>query len=191
MKVKATALIISAALGLSAFTASAESLTIDPTHTWPRFEVNHLGFSTQIGRFNKTDGKIVIDAAAKTGSIDIKIDSASIDMGMEKWDAHMKGADFFNVEKFPAIYFKSSRLKFDGDKLVGAEGEFTMLGVTKPITLNVSGYRCGNHPMNKKAMCGADVTTTIKRTDFGMSYGVPAVGDEVKITIPVEAFKDA
>ncbi len=188
MKSKIALLSIIAAMALP---AAAESLSIDPTHTWPRFEVNHLGFSTQIGRFNKTDGKIVLDAAAKTGTIDIKIDSASIDMGMEKWDKHMMGPDFFNVEKFPAMYFKSSKLKFDGDKLVGAEGEFTMLGVTKPVTLSVNGYRCGNHPMTKKAMCGADVTTTIKRTDFGMGYGVPAVADEVKITIPIEAFKDA
>jgi polyisoprenoid-binding protein YceI len=174
-----------------ALPAAAESLTIDATHTWPRFEVNHLGFSTQIGRFNKTDGKIVIDAAAKTGSIDIKIDTASIDMGMEKWDKHMMSPDFFNVEKFPVIYFKSSKLKFDGDKLVGADGDLTMLGVTKPVSLNISGYRCGNHPMTKKAMCGADVTTSIKRSDFGMGYALPAVGDDIKITIPVEAYKDA
>jgi polyisoprenoid-binding protein YceI len=188
MKSKITLLALIAAIALP---VAAENLTIDPTHTWPRFEVNHLGFSTQIGRFNKTDGKISIDAAAKSGSIDIKIDTASIDMGLEKWNTHMKSPDFFNVEKFPTMYFKSSKLKFDGDKLVGADGELTMLGVTKPVSLNVSGYRCGNHPMNKKAMCGADVTTTIKRTDFGMGYGVPAVGDEIKITIPVEAFKDA
>jgi polyisoprenoid-binding protein YceI len=188
MKSKIAILSIIAAIALP---AAAESLSIDPTHTWPRFEVNHLGFSTQIGRFNKTDGKIVIDAAAKTGSIDIKVDTTSIDMGLEKWDKHMMSADFFNVEKFPAIYFKSSKLKFDGDKLIGADGELTMLGVTKPVTLNVSGYRCGNHPMTKKAMCGADVTTNIKRSDFGMGYALPAVADDVKITIPVEAFKDA
>ncbi len=188
MKAKITLLALVAALALP---AAAESLSIDPTHTWPSFEVNHLGFTTQRGRFNKTDGKIVIDAAAKTGSIDIKIDTASIDMGLEKWNTHMKSPDFFNVEKFPAMYFKSSKLKFDGDKLVGADGELTLLGVTKPVSLNVAGYRCGNHPMNKKAMCGADITTSIKRTDFGMGYGVPAVGDEIKITIPVEAFKDA
>lgn len=174
-----------------ALPAAAESLSIDSTHTWPRFEVSHLGFSTQIGRFNKTDGKIVLDAATKTGSIDIKIDTSSIDMGLEKWDKHMMSPDFFNVEKFPTMYFKSSKLKFDGDKLVGADGELTLLGVTKPVSLNITGYRCGNHPMTKKAMCGADVTTSIKRSDFGMGYGLPAVGDDIKITIPVEAFKDA
>jgi polyisoprenoid-binding protein YceI len=188
MKSKIALLSIVAAMALP---AAAESLSIDPTHTWPRFEVNHLGFSTQLGRFDKTDGKIVIDAAAKTGSIDIKVDTASINMGLDKWNTHMKGPDFFNVEKFPAMYFKSSKLKFDGDKLIGADGELTMLGVTKPVTLNVSGYRCGSHPMTKKAMCGADVTTSIKRSDFGMGYALPAVGDEIKITIPVEAFKDA
>jgi polyisoprenoid-binding protein YceI len=188
MKTKIALLSLVVAMALP---AAAESLSIDPTHTWPRFEVNHLGFTTQIGRFNKTDGKIVIDAATKTGSIDIKIDSASIDMGLDKWDTHMKGPDFFNVEKFPTMYFKSTKLKFDGDKLVGAEGEFTLLGVTKPVSLNVTGYRCGSHPMTKRAMCGADVTTSIKRSDFGMGYGLPAVGDDIKITIPVEAFKDA
>ena len=103
----------------------------------------------------------------------------------------MMSPDFFNVEKFPTMYFKSSKLKFDGDKLVGADGELTLLGVTKPVSLNITGYRCGNHPMTKKAMCGADVTTSIKRSDFGMGYGLPAVGDDIKITIPVEAFKDA
>ncbi|MGB8339847.1 MAG: YceI family protein [Burkholderiales bacterium] len=191
MKVKISALLLAAIFGSTALSAVAESLSIDPTHTWPRFEISHLGFSTQIGRFNKTDGKIVIDAATKTGSIDIKVDTASIDMGLEKWDTHLKSPDFFNVEKFPSMYFKSSKLKFDGDKLVGADGELTLLGVTKPVSLNVSGYRCGNHPMTKKAMCGGEVTTTIKRSDFGMGYALPAVGDEVKITIPVEAYKDA
>jgi polyisoprenoid-binding protein YceI len=188
MKTKIALLLLAASFALP---AAAETLSIDPTHTWPSFEVNHLGFTTQRGRFDKTDGKIVLDTAAKTGSIDIKIDTGSINMGLEKWNKHMMSPDFFNVEKFPTMYFKSSKLKFDGDKLVGADGELTLLGVTKPVSLNVTGYRCGNHPMNKKPMCGADINTSIKRSDFGMVYGLPAVGDDIKIIIPIEAFKDA
>lgn len=191
MKFKVPALFVAASLGFTAMTVAADTWSIDPNHTWPRFELNHLGFSTQFGRFDKTDGKIVLDTAAKTGSIDIKVDTASINMGLEKWNTHLKSADFFNVEKFPAMYFKSSKLKFDGDKVIGADGELTLLGVTRPVSLTVNAFRCGNHPMNKRAMCGADVTTSIKRSDFGMSYGLPGIGDEVKITIPLEAYKDA
>lgn len=191
MKLKVPALLAAASIGFTAMTVAADTWSIDPNHTWPRFEVNHLGFSTQLGRFDKTNGKIVLDTAAKTGSIDIRVDTASINMGLEKWNTHLKSADFFNVEKFPAMYFKSSKLKFDGDKVVGVDGELTLLGVTKPVSLTVNAFRCGNHPMNKRAMCGADVTTSIKRSDFGMSYGLPGIGDEVKITVPLEAYKDA
>ena len=169
---------------------AADSYTVDSRHTWPVFEINHLGFSTQRGRFNKTTGRIVLDAAAKQGSVDIAIDTAFIDMGLEDWDKHMKSDEFFNVEKFPTMTFKSDRLAFDGDRLIGAEGNLTLLGVTKPVKLSVSNFRCGTHPLNKKAVCGADVATVIKRSEFGMTKYLPAVGDVVKVTIPVEAFKD-
>lgn len=169
---------------------AAETYIVDSRHTWPVFEINHLGFSTQRGRFNKTTGKIVLDAAAKQGSIDIAVDTASIDMGLEDWDKHMKSDEFFNVEKFPTMTFKSDKLSFDGDRLIGADGSLTLLGVTKPVRLFVSNFRCGTHPLNKKAVCGADVATVIKRSEFGMTKYVPSVGDLVKVTIPVEAFKD-
>lgn len=169
---------------------AADVYTVDPRHTWPVFEINHLGLSTQRGRFNKTEGKITLDQAAKTGSIDITIDAASIDMGLEKWDEHMRSEDFFNVAKYPTMTFKSNKLSFDGDKLVAAEGNFTLLGVTKPVKLTVSNFRCAEHPIAKKPACGADVSTAIKRSDFGMTKNIPAVGDEVKIIIPVEALKD-
>ena len=104
-------------------------------------------------------------------------------------DTHLKAEDFFNVAKFPTLTFKSNKLKFDGDKLVGVDGDFTMLGVTKPLSLTVSNFKCGAHPFNKKAMCGAEVTGTVKRSDFGMKYGLPAIGDDIKLLIQVEAFK--
>ena len=190
MKAVALSLMLAAGLSSAASAIAAESYTIDPTHTYPMFEVNHLGFSSQRGRFNKTTGKITLDREAKKGSIEAVVDVGSLDMGLDKWDAHMKSEDFFNAEKFPTMEFKSDKLKFDGIKLTGAEGTLTLLGVTKPVKLSVTQFKCGDHPMNKKPICGAEVVTTIKRSEFGMTKYVPAVGDEVKITFPVEAYKD-
>ncbi|MDZ4200823.1 MAG: YceI family protein [Gallionella sp.] len=182
-----------ALLAVTLFTApayAADSYTIDARHTFPVFEVNHLGFSTQRGRFNSSKGKITLDTAAKKGSVELVIDTASLDMGLDKWNEHMKAEDFFNVEFYPTMRFASNKLIFDGDKVVAAEGSFTLLGVTKPLTLTVSNFRCAPHPMNKKQACGADVSATIKRSEFGMSKYVPGVSDEVKLFSPVEAFKD-
>lgn len=182
--------IIAIAALLSAPAHAADSYTIDPTHTWPVFEVNHLGFSTQRGRFNKSGGKITFDAAAKKGSVELVIETASLDMGFDKWDEHMKSDEFFNVAKFPAMRFVSDKLVFDGDKVVSAEGSFTLLGITKPLTLTVNNFRCAMHPMAKKPACGADIAATLKRSEFGMIKYVPMVSDEVKISVPVEALRD-
>ncbi len=179
-----------AGLSMTAGAMAADSFTIDSRHTFPVFEVNHLGFSTQRGRFNNVTGKIMLVPSQKSGSIEVNIDSASIDMGMDAWDKQMRGEDFFNVEKFPSMSFKSTRLVYDGDKLVGAEGDFTLLGVTRPVKLEVKGFTCGTHPINKKALCGADISTVIKRSEFGMTKYVPSISDDVVIKIPVEAFKD-
>ena len=191
-KKRATALIVTAmivpAISLPAY--AADSYTIDSRHTLPVFEVNHLGFSTQRGRFNKVSGNIVLDVPAKSGVISITIDPASIDMGLDEWDKHLRSEDFFNAEKFPAMTFKSDKLIFDGDKLIGAEGRFTLLGVTKPVKLAINGLHCAPHPVNKKPLCGADATTTIKRSEYGMMKYLPAISDDVKVMIPVEAFKD-
>jgi polyisoprenoid-binding protein YceI len=182
------AIVIAALLAAPAY--AVDNYTVDPNHTWPVFEVNHLGFSTQRGRFDKSSGKITLDIAAKKGSVELTIETASIDMGFEKWDEHLKGEDFFNVKYFPTIRFTSDKLVFDGDKVIAAEGRFTLLGVTKPLTLTVSNFRCAPHPMLKKQACGADISATFKRSEFGMSKFVPAVSDEVKIYSPIEALKD-
>lgn len=188
MKAK-IALAFLAAVAAPAF-AAPESYTIDARHTFPVFEVSHLGYSLQRGRFNKTSGKIVIDTAARSGSVELVIDSASIDMGLEKWDEHMKGEDFFNVAKHPNMAFKSSRVLFDGDKVVGAEGEFTLLGVTRPLKVAFTDFHCAMHPYAKKMACGGNATAAIKRSEYGMTYAVPGIGDDVKLMIPVEAFRD-
>ncbi|MFO1318904.1 MAG: YceI family protein [Burkholderiales bacterium] len=170
--------------------AAPENYTVDSRHTFPVFEVGHLGFSLQRGRFNQSSGKISLDREARTGSVELTIDAASIDMGIDKWDTHMKGEDFFNVQKYPTITYKSTKMLFDGDKVVGAEGDLTLLGVTKPVKVTLTDFACGANPYNKKPLCGGNATVQIKRSEFGMTYGLPNFTDNVKIMIPVEAFKD-
>ena len=179
-----------AAFALSATALAADTYSIDSRHTFPVFEVNHLGFSTQRGRFNKTTGKVTLDAAAQKGSVEVAIDTASIDMGLEDWDKHMKNEDFFNVEKYPTMTFRSDRFIFKKGKPAEVHGTLTLLGVERPVQLKVEHFHCGVHPINKKEVCGADLTTRIKRSDFGMTKFLPAVGDDIAIRIPVEAFKD-
>lgn len=181
--------VVSAALAAPAL-AAPETYSVDPRHTWPVFEINHFGFSTQRGRFNKSSGKIMLDRSAKSGTVDLVIETGSIDMGLDKWDEHMKSDEFFNAAKFPTMSFKSTKLLFEGDEVVGAEGDFTLLGVTKPVRLTVTGFHCAPNPIAKKDACGANISTAIKRSDFGMTKYLPNVGDVVKITVPVEAFKD-
>lgn len=178
------------ALAIAGPSLAAETFTLDSRHTFPVFEINHLGFSTQRGRFNKTEGKITLDRAAKTGSVDIRIDSASVDMGLDDWDKHMRGEDFFNAAEHPKMTFSANQFTFEGDKPTGAEGTLTLLGVARPVSLKIVGFTCGTHPINKKALCAADISTTIKRSEWGMKKYLPAIADEVVIKIPVEAFKD-
>ena len=169
---------------------AAESYTIDPPHTYAHFSVSHLGFSTMQGRFDKSSGKITLDRAAKKGSVDLVIDANSISTGWPKRDQHLTGPDFFNAAEYPAITYKSSAMKFNGDTPSTVEGNLTLLGVTKPVTLHVDSFKCGTNPMNQKELCGAAASTQIKRSDFGMKYALPNVGDDIKLVFEVEAYKD-
>ncbi|WP_079434294.1 YceI family protein [Zoogloea sp. LCSB751] len=175
--------------GTPAFAAPV-NYTIDSSHTYPLFETDHLGFSTQRGRFNKTSGRIVLDSATKRGSVEVSIDAASIDMGFAKWNENMRGEGFFNTEAYPTISFKAERLTFDGDKPVSAEGSLTLLGITKPLVLTLSRFHCAPHPLNKRETCGADITARLKRSDFGMTKNIPSVSDEVRLLISVEAYRE-
>jgi polyisoprenoid-binding protein YceI len=171
--------------------AQAESYTIDSSHTFPTFEILHLNLSVQRGRFNETQGSIRLDQKARTGSVELSIKAASVDTGLEALEKHLREEDFFNVQKYPTISYKSRAFKFDGDRPVAVEGDLTLLGVTKPVRLTVENFRCGDHPMAKRKACGALVSTTIKRSEFGMGkYPPPVLGDEVKISVSLEALKD-
>jgi len=187
---------LAAVLPLAAM-ANPENYTIDPTHTYAYFEVEHLGVSNQRGRFDRTSGKFTLDRAAKSGSVELNIETASVSTGdnvkgsrPRTLDDHLKNADFFNVAEFPRMSFKSTGVKFAGDNPAEVAGNLTLLGVTKPVTLKVERWVCKDNPMNKKPMCGGNATATLKRTDWGMKYGVPAIGDEIRLWFSVEGYKD-
>ena len=183
------ALICLLAAGASS-SAFAQTYTIDPSHTYPSFEADHMGISVWRGKFEKTSGTVVLDRAAKTGSLEIVIDTNSIDFGHAKMNEHAKGKDLFNVEKFPTATYKSKSIKFDGDKPVAVDGELTLMGVTKPVTLNINKFKCIQHPMLKREVCGADASAEFKRSDFGLNYALNyGFSPDVKLAIQVEAVK--
>lgn len=185
---KIIALTLAASISSVAY-AEPETYNIEPTHSMPRFEYSHLGYSIQLSRFDKTSGTITIDRIKRTGSVDVTIDAKSVNTGMALFNEHIQAEDLFNTAKYPTITYKSNKVKFDGDKVVSVDGDLTVKGVTKPVTLTVNSFMCMPHPMVKKEACGATATAKIKRSDFGVSKGVPYVGDEITLTIPVEAIK--
>jgi polyisoprenoid-binding protein YceI len=174
----------------SAAMAASETYKIDGTHTLPRFSYSHFGYSTQLSRFDKTSGKIVLDRQAKTGSAEITVDTTSVDTGYPLFNEHIQGKDFLDTAKYPTATFISNKFKFEGENLVAVDGSLTLKGISKPVTLTVTSFQCMPHPMLKKDACGANATTVVKRTDFNMGKYAPNVGDDVTITIPVEAVKE-
>ncbi|MCB1960489.1 MAG: polyisoprenoid-binding protein [Rhodocyclaceae bacterium] len=167
--------------------AAPVDYTIDNNHTFPRFSYNHLGFSTQISRFNKTTGTVTLDAEAKTGAVDVTIDMSSVDTGSETFDGHIQKADMLDTATYPTATFKSTKVTFNGDAPASIEGNLTIKGITHPVTLTVTGFKSMAHPMLKRPAIGANATTVIKRSDFNASKHVPYVGDEVTLDISLEA----
>jgi polyisoprenoid-binding protein YceI len=169
--------------------AAPETFVIDGSHTYPRFSYSHFGYSKQLSRFNKTTGQIVLDREAKTGSVDVTIDMKSVDTGSTAFDSHIQGEDFLDTTKFPTATFKSTQVRFEGDKPVAVDGNLTIKGVTKPVTLAIESFLLMPHPMVKKDAIGANATTKVKRTEFNAGKYAPYVGDEVTIEIAMEAVK--
>ena len=173
--------------------ASAESATykIDPTHTNATFETRHFGTSTNRGRWDKTEGEVTLDMVAKTGKADIRIDMASINTGTAPFNNHLKNADFFDVGNHPSATFAGDQFKFDGDKLTEVSGTLTLRGKTQPATLKAVNFNCYQHPMLKREVCGGDFETIVKRSEFGINWGLAnkAAADDIKVVIQVEAVK--
>ena len=183
------ALVLAAAVAAPAL-AAPETFVIDGTHTFPRFSYNHFGYSTQLSRFDKTTGKVVFDKVAKTGSVDIVIDTKSVNTGYTTFNDHIQGEDFLDTAKFPTATFKSTKVIFEGDKPAKVEGNLTLKGVTKPVTLTVTSFQAMPHPMLKKDAIGANAYTVVKRSEFNAGKYAPYVGDEVRIDLAIEAIKE-
>jgi len=193
---KVLAAVVLAAVPLAA-TAAPETYTVDPLHSSVLFAIDHLGLSTVHGRFDKFAGKFAIDRAAKKGEVELAIDTASVDTNdndkgsrQRSRDEHLRSADFFNAAEFPKMTYKSTNVVFTGDNPTTVEGNLTLLGVTKPVSLKLERFKCNAATATAKERCGGDGTGKVKRSDFGMSRGIPQIGDELQLTISFEANKD-
>jgi polyisoprenoid-binding protein YceI len=194
---KSLAVFLFATMPLGAW-AAPESFTVDTTNSSVNFAVDHLdGMSTIYGRFNKYSAKFTLDRAAKTGSVEVTVETASVDSGdsdkgnrPRSRDEHLRSADFFNAAEFPRMTYKSTGVVFTGDNPTMVEGNLTLLGVTKPATLTLERFKCNPASATAKERCGGIAVGKLKRSDFGMKYGIPVNGDDVALTIGFESTKD-
>jgi polyisoprenoid-binding protein YceI len=188
MLVASFAASLAAAIALPA--AAQETYVLDGVHSQPWYTARHLGFSNQHGSFGKVTGTVTLDRAAHTGTVDVTIDAASVKTHDPRLDAIARGEKFFNVDKYPTITFKSNQVIFDGDRVSAVDGELTMLGVARKVDFKVDNVVCGENPFNKRPMCGAEATATIRRSDWGITAGLPwAPADEIRLSIPSEAYR--
>jgi polyisoprenoid-binding protein YceI len=171
-------------------TPQTEIYDFDKAHTQILFFVDHLGFSKSQGEFHEYDGNFTIDREnPENSSVHVMIKTDSIDMDDEKWDAHMKNEDFFHTEKFPDMTFKSTSIEMTGENEALVTGDLTLLGVTKPVMLETVHNKTGEHPYSGKMVAGFSASASLKRSDFGMTYGLPGLGDEVEIRLEVEGVR--
>jgi polyisoprenoid-binding protein YceI len=186
-----TKTLIAAALFATAGLAQAQSATyaIDPTHTFVNFESKHFGTSTLRGRFDKKEGTVTLDKAGKTGKVELTLDTTSVSTGVGPLDGHLKSKDFFSAAEFPTAKFVGDKFSFDGDKVTSVAGTLTLRGKAHPVTLTATNFNCYQNPMLKREVCGGDFETTIKRSQWDVSYGLPGIPDDTRLLIQVEAVK--
>ena len=187
MKRIATCLVLSTL----ACMASAEPVTytFEPTHTNVTWEVVHFGTSTTRGRFERVEGQVVLDRKEHKGSVSLQIDMRSINTTVPVFTATLKKNDFFDIDDFPSAFFVAERMDFDGDKVKSVRGEFTMKGVSQPLTLTATRFDCYFNPLFKREVCGGDFETKVLRSTYGITNSLPLVADEVTLRIQVEAIK--
>jgi len=189
MKIALSAAVLTLAVGSAL--AAPVTYEVDPGHTYPSFEADHMGgLSVWRGKLDKTSGTIVFDKDKSTGTVDITVDTSSIDFGHEKLNEHAKSKDLFDVANYPTATYKGTLAKFVNGAPTEVDGEFTLHGVTKPLTLKIDQFLCKPNPMTKKEVCGADAKATFNRKDYGMPFG-EAYGFkmDVKLAIQVEAVR--
>ncbi|MCO5978203.1 YceI family protein [Ideonella oryzae] len=185
-------LIAAAAAALLATAAQAEPVTykIEPTHTYATFEIMHFATSTNRGRFDKKEGTVVLDKAAKTGKVDVTIDMTSIDSGADAFNKHLQSAEIFDAAKYPTAQFVGDKFSFNGDKVTQIDGQLTLHGKTNPVTLKALNFNCYMNPMVKREVCGGDFEANLVRSQYGIDYGLNwGFPDNVRVVIQVEGVK--
>ena len=180
---------LASCVSLGAF--AADTYQLDPTHTYPSFEADHFGgLSVWRGKFTKSSGTVTLDRAAKTGTVEVNVDPASITTGNSKLDDHLKTAEFFDVARFSTVTYKGTDIKFDGDKPSEVVGSLTMHGVTKPLNLKVESFKCMQHPVLKREVCGVEASAHFSRADYGMDFGSKyGFNMDTKLHIQAEGIK--
>ena len=190
---KKTLLIVAAALtaAVSFSAVAADTYMLDPTHTYPSFEADHFGgLSVWRGKFTKSSGTVTLDRAAKTGTVEVTVDPASVQTGNTKLDEHLQSGEFFDVTKYPSVTYKGTDIKFDGDKPVEVIGSLTMHGVTKPLNLTIDSFKCMQHPLLKREVCGVEASAEFNRADYGMDFGSKyGFSMETRLEIQAEGIK--
>jgi polyisoprenoid-binding protein YceI len=187
--VKKQLLIAAGALiaGMSFNAMAADTYQLDPNHTYPSFEADHFGgISVWRGKFKKSSGTVTLDRAAKTGTVDVTIDTTSIDTGNDKLDKHLQTPEFFDAAKYPTATYKGTQIRFDGDTPVEVIGTLTLHGVTKPLNLKIESFKCFINPMLKREVCGTESTATFDRADFGIDWG-KSYGFNTKTVLHIQA----
>lgn len=180
------------ALFVSLLSAPVWSATyqLDPSHTFPQFELDHLWFFTERGKFKRVHGSLEYDTEQHAGSLEVVIDARSLDTGNDERDSVLKGAGWFDVSRHPTITFRSRRFLFEQDRLMAIEGELTMLGTAQPIRLEIARIKCDFNPVSNKRSCAADARSTLQRSRFGMRTGLPFIGDEVRLRIQANTYPE-
>ena len=179
-----------ASLLAGATQAQAADYAIDPTHTFVTFEISHFGTSTNRGRFDKKEGTLQFDRAAKSGKVEVTVDIASVNTGTPTFNKHLLSSDIFDASKFTTAKFVSDKFSFEGDKVSEVSGTLTLMDKTSPVTLKATNFNCYNHPRLKREVCGGDFETTLDRSQFGLNYGLDwGFPKNVRLVIQVEAVK--
>lgn len=176
---------------LNAASAAPAKYDVDPDHTFPSFTADHMGgLSNWRGKINSTSGTVTLDAAAQTGTVDVKMDMKSIDFGHEKLNEHAKGPDIFDTDKFPTANYTGKLVSFKNGAPTEVDGTLTLHGVTRPVKLKINSFMCKPNPMSKKEICGADASARINREEFGVSFGKTyGFKQDVELQIQIEAVK--
>ena len=173
-----------------AVSATPADYNVDPEHTYPSFEADHMGLSMWRGKFKKTSGKVTLDKAAGRGTVEVAIDLSSIDFGHDKLNEWARSPEFFDVAKYPQASYTGSLAGFTKGTPSRVEGKLSLHGVTKPLILKINSFKCIPHPLFKRELCGADAAGAFKRDDFGLDSGKPyGFKMDVTLRIQVEALR--